>query len=367
MSSSQSLREFIRERLTAAAENIFSEFDKTIVHYEEELDRQRRLLEISCKPQINLQRTDLTDHYLFKEDNFFSAQQFSNQETNSHLDQEDPEPQQTSEKQEDLGLRQFIEIHEDVKPQMKENLGKCETLGMEEEQEVRALPQIKDEQEELCVSLEKQQLELKWEAGVNPMDEESDYKDPVSNTDQLLVLEKQKQKRGSNEDSEKRRCPKIRRHSANADDSEVGIQKNEHIMENLASRKVCSKGFDQLYLTKNVRTNDKPFLCTTCGKGFTVKSSLRFHLRSHTGERPFSCTTCGKSFAYSNYLIHHMGVHTSEKPFSCSTCGRNFKYRQNLYQHTKTHRSEKPFTCLTCGKGFLRMSHLTRHVRTHIR
>ncbi|XP_035999508.1 uncharacterized protein LOC110368458 isoform X3 [Fundulus heteroclitus] len=56
MSSSQSLREFIRERLTAAAEEIFTEFDKTIVHYEEELDRQRRLLEICYKPQINLQR-----------------------------------------------------------------------------------------------------------------------------------------------------------------------------------------------------------------------------------------------------------------------------------------------------------------------
>ncbi|XP_035999498.1 uncharacterized protein LOC118564739 isoform X2 [Fundulus heteroclitus] len=56
MSSTQSLREFIRERLTAAAEEIFTEFDKTIVHYEEELDRQRRLLEICYKPQINLQR-----------------------------------------------------------------------------------------------------------------------------------------------------------------------------------------------------------------------------------------------------------------------------------------------------------------------
>ncbi|MED6258947.1 hypothetical protein ATANTOWER_014702 [Ataeniobius toweri] len=56
MSSAQSLREFIRERLIAAAEEIFTEVDKTIVHYEEELDRQRRLLNISWKPQINLQR-----------------------------------------------------------------------------------------------------------------------------------------------------------------------------------------------------------------------------------------------------------------------------------------------------------------------
>ncbi|XP_032434083.1 uncharacterized protein LOC116729558 isoform X2 [Xiphophorus hellerii] len=56
MSLSQSLRDFIRERLAAAAEEILIQFDKTIVQYEEELDRQRRLLEICWKPQMNLHR-----------------------------------------------------------------------------------------------------------------------------------------------------------------------------------------------------------------------------------------------------------------------------------------------------------------------
>uniref|UniRef100_A0A3Q2CWP1 Zinc finger protein 248-like n=1 Tax=Cyprinodon variegatus TaxID=28743 RepID=A0A3Q2CWP1_CYPVA len=56
MPTSRSLREIIRARLTDAAEEIFTEFDKIIVKYEEELDRQRRLLEISWKPEINLQR-----------------------------------------------------------------------------------------------------------------------------------------------------------------------------------------------------------------------------------------------------------------------------------------------------------------------
>ncbi|XP_063317334.1 uncharacterized protein LOC134616396 isoform X2 [Pelmatolapia mariae] len=60
MPSVQSLREFINERLTAAAEQIFLEFEKTIVQYEEEIDRQRRLLDITWKPQIKLHRTALT-------------------------------------------------------------------------------------------------------------------------------------------------------------------------------------------------------------------------------------------------------------------------------------------------------------------
>ncbi|RVE61326.1 hypothetical protein OJAV_G00169600 [Oryzias javanicus] len=51
MSSVQSLREFISERLTAAAEEIFRQFEKTIVQYEEEMDRQRTLLDSSWKAE----------------------------------------------------------------------------------------------------------------------------------------------------------------------------------------------------------------------------------------------------------------------------------------------------------------------------
>ncbi|XP_047445827.1 uncharacterized protein LOC125010923 [Mugil cephalus] len=59
MSGSDSLRELIIERLTAAAEEIFGLFERTVVQYEEEIDRQRRLLDISRKPEIKLHRTDM--------------------------------------------------------------------------------------------------------------------------------------------------------------------------------------------------------------------------------------------------------------------------------------------------------------------
>ena len=59
MSSVQSLREFISQRLTAAAAEIFTEFEKTIVQYEEEIDRQRRLLDVTWRPQIKLHRTGM--------------------------------------------------------------------------------------------------------------------------------------------------------------------------------------------------------------------------------------------------------------------------------------------------------------------
>ncbi|XP_045889761.1 uncharacterized protein LOC123959636 isoform X2 [Micropterus dolomieu] len=50
MSSFECLREFVNERLSAAAEEIFGVFKKTIIEYEEEIDRQRRLLVAACRP-----------------------------------------------------------------------------------------------------------------------------------------------------------------------------------------------------------------------------------------------------------------------------------------------------------------------------
>lgn len=56
MPSVQNFRQFFNERLAAAAEEIFSAFEKTILEYEEEISRQRRLLDIAWKPAVKLPR-----------------------------------------------------------------------------------------------------------------------------------------------------------------------------------------------------------------------------------------------------------------------------------------------------------------------
>eukprot|EP00064_Thunnus_orientalis_P018880 superscaffoldBa00004499_g18988 len=116
MFSVQFLRESINERLTAAAEEIFRVFQETISEYEKEINRQRILLDIFWKPEIKLHRIELPQQHVCKKEEVLADQQLCNQERNSSLDQEDPEP-----------------------------------------------PQIKEEQEELCTSLEGEQLVLKQE------------------------------------------------------------------------------------------------------------------------------------------------------------------------------------------------------------
>ncbi|GLD49866.1 uncharacterized protein AKAME5_000342700 [Lates japonicus] len=87
MDENNYLNEFINQRPTAA-EEIFRVLKKTIVEYEEEVDRQRRLLD-------KIRRTDLPQQHVCKEEEVLT-------ERNSSLDQEDPEPLQIKEEQEEI-------------------------------------------------------------------------------------------------------------------------------------------------------------------------------------------------------------------------------------------------------------------------
>ncbi|XP_071348917.1 uncharacterized protein [Trachinotus anak] len=143
MSSVQCLREFVNQRLTAAAEEIFGVFEKTIVEYEAVIDRQRRLLDIVWKPEVKLHRTELPQQHVHKEEEVLTEQQLCNQQRNSSLDQEEPEP-----------------------------------------------PHIKEEEEELCSSQEEEQLVLKQETDafmLTPTHEERDHSEAEPTRDQQLL------------------------------------------------------------------------------------------------------------------------------------------------------------------------------------
>ncbi|XP_066442110.1 zinc finger protein 665-like [Eleutherodactylus coqui] len=109
----------------------------------------------------------------------------------------------------------------------------------------------------------------------------------------------------------------------------------------------------------------KQFICTECGKGFSLYSYLTKHQRSHSGEKPFSCTLCGKCFAYKPSLVTHQRVHTGEKPFSCTECGKLFVSKFNLKAHEKVHTGEKPVECPACGRCFSNNPALVKHLRIH--
>ncbi|KAM4549277.1 uncharacterized protein PAE49_017219 isoform 2-T2 [Odontesthes bonariensis] len=355
MSSAQHLREFISQRLTAAAEEIFSEFQKTIGRYEEELGRQRRLLDVTWKPGIKLHTADRPQQHDCKEEDVLTLQLSCNQERNSSLHQE-------------VQTRP-----ESVEPE---------------------LPQIKEEEEELFTSREDEQLVLKEETDtfmVTVNFDESDHSEPELNRNQLLspnppVTESHRRDRiehgqsGLVTNGEPEPENKLHRNRTDFNRSRSNSVDNSPVSESHcntdAGKKsvkcdVCGKVFEYKHLMsthRRIHTGvSTPYSCKICGKSFTQRSSLTSHIRIHTGvSTPYSCKICGKSFTQRSSLTSHIRIHTGvSTPYSCKICGKSFTQRSSLTSHIRIHTGERPYSCKICGKSFTRRSSLTCHIRIH--
>ncbi|XP_045503658.1 zinc finger protein 391-like [Colias croceus] len=118
-------------------------------------------------------------------------------------------------------------------------------------------------------------------------------------------------------------------------------------------------------------SNRKLFVCVTCGKRFTAKSTLVMHTKTHTGQKEFACSLCPKTYTRASYLRAHAHIHSgSERPrkFQCpySNCNRSFATKHSLLVHiAHTHRTERPHQCDICMKGFATMSGLKIHKISH--
>ncbi|XP_004078823.1 zinc finger protein 397-like isoform X1 [Oryzias latipes] len=258
MSSVQSLREFISEQLTAAAEEIFRQFEKTIVHYEEEMDRQRRLLDncSSWRVPTNPHRPDLEPPGVFEED-----QPLWNQERSSSL---------------------------------------------------REL-QVKEEQEEPCSSQERWQ-ENNVSSVKAPFEAESRCEQLLSQ----IPLVPQDQQGGAymefDGDAEVMSQQRPNRRGC-TDPEGAFLPERDFMIENdnrVCKCSICGKSLKDKYSLKvhnKIHTGEKAFSCHMCGKRFRYKHALKVHVRIHTNEKPFSCRVCGETFRQSSNLISHLKRH----------------------------------------------------------
>ncbi|XP_041849418.1 zinc finger protein 568-like isoform X2 [Melanotaenia boesemani] len=418
MSSVQHLREFISERLTAAAEEIFTEFEKTIVQYEEVIDRQRRLLDVSWKPQINFHPADLPQQHDYEKEDILSDQQLFQQEMKSSLDQEEPETQQTEEEQdevhisqegEQLVLKDETDMVVQCKSESEEMFYSVEktTIQYEEEEaehqprlwNIIMKPQVKlqgidisqqhfcKEKEEvlnnqrLCSQVKNSRLDQD-ELEPAQVKEEQEQQSTNQEGDQLVLNQDTNPFIATSNDEESNHIKKepnsnqlffhnsfLAEHHVQETDKFVfsgSAINTEQMMSsiNRSHNNVGNSSRPNSY-RGNEKQSKKTVACDICGKVCHSMSLMKQHRYVHTGEKPYLCKICGKSYRQSSNLTVHIRTHTGEKPYSCGTCGKGFTGRGSLTVHMRTHTGERPYSCKTCGKRFSLSSHLTDHMRTH--
>nr|XP_046251246.1 zinc finger protein 572-like [Scatophagus argus] len=344
MSTIQTLRAFVNQRLTAAVEEIFGMLETTIANYEGVIDHQRRLLEDVVKPDVHTNTADVQKLIVSKEDQ---------QDWSTGLDQEDTELPRIKEEQEEPWRS-----HEGEQIQRLEDndLTKCpitaNSVKSEDDEEQTQSSQLLLKQSE-----ENTGVEPSSSSSAEQRQIETDSSHPLQS---LYYCESETEDSNDvwKETREQESCSDTLK-----TDKSIKFKKS-YTRERPFSCTVCDKRFGckgNLRAHMRSHTGEKPFTCTVCNKCFSAKVNMKTHMRSHTGEKPFSCSMCTKSFSQKKTLVIHLRIHTGEKPFRCSFCGKCFSDNGTLKRHIRVHTGEKPYSCSVCGRNFSLLSHVKSH------
>ncbi|XP_074469302.1 uncharacterized protein LOC141754261 [Sebastes fasciatus] len=289
MSKIELLRLLINQRLTAAAEEIFGVFGRTIAEYEEEIcrskleiDRQRRLLELRRKPQVSLRvsRSAFCEH----------------QEWSSSLSEIEPPPIKEEEEDEE-----------------------------EEEEEEEVLWPAQHEEASQTSEQNDVKFVLFQSGGVRNEQDDDHMTSSLSKLEDLEDSELDPQPGTSVQQT----CPDLDEDAPEASDLVSG-----------------NGQLDCVDLDAPLSEVVDSYICTICGRAFAQRCHWAKHVQVHRKietkvDKSYTCDICGKKLTRFDGYQKHLRIHTGEKPYCCEECGRRFSDNSNYKRHIRTHMGQK--------------------------
>ncbi|XP_043991131.1 zinc finger protein 675-like [Gambusia affinis] len=263
MSSVQHLREFIRERLTAAAQEIFTEVEKTIICYEEELDAQRRMMGINWKPEIKLHRigselqrqsSDLQQPSISNEEEAPAIQQVWSLASRSSQDQKEAEPQWTEEEQMEPEPK-WIKKEEEPEPAL-----------LKHEEIEFPLTYVKEEELEFSVHHPELQRPEHLPTGQNQKNLCSSQEGEQLVQKQFVALIETSTLQEDDMNEEERRTEQL----------------SPHISPVVESKDQEGSSSSESESQAGTNAKKRSFKCEICGRCYTQQWNLKKHYRIHT-------------------------------------------------------------------------------------
>ncbi|KAK7889200.1 hypothetical protein WMY93_024760 [Mugilogobius chulae] len=301
-------RALVNERLTAAAEEIFALFERTIVQYEEELCRSK---------EENQRKQQLLD----------SLTASGLQQLGSGVKVKSP----AADEEEVCQDYNENNTHTTI---IKEEYIKQE----EEDEQLQDFTFYPGKNEE---DSEQTDQDEDWEAPCSSSFQQAEPEPEVDYFSQVYMqaLDRNEQNTNRKSTMKQPKCPECDQEF----DGKEELQ--SHMLE--------------------VHGGDKPISCPVCARTFTRNGSLKLHMAMHMHEKPYSCPVCNRGFTQKGNLRSHMAQHTGEKPFSCTECDARFPIKRTLLRHMKLHTGERPYSCPYCEKSFTRKEHVRLHMAVH--
>ena len=103
--------------------------------------------------------------------------------------------------------------------------------------------------------------------------------------------------------------------------------------------------------------------CPHCGKTFTTKSSLGYHIQNKHEGFKYSCDKCSFQTASIRYIrIHNKTVHEGALPHQCDRCDFKTAHWNTLDAHIKSKHEGVRFFCDQCGYQASTKGNLKKHI-----